>query len=262
MRNNVEELKAQIDELAERGMQIIAKENPANPNRKSYELHKDLRASETIAVDYNAWYSEALPLVRFVLPERIDEFVSYFQPSKTRKHIIYETFRIADYITKVEENVSDFDISMSTFDTKESFSNLFKMQIGIVKSCRNRLESKLNDVKALLQAELFDHELESAKHLHKNNFYRAGGMLAGVVLESHLKSVCVTHKLVIPSKSTISNYNELLKNNSVIDTPTWRHLTLLGDLRNKCSHAKGEDPSADDVEMLIDGVEKIIKKVY
>jgi hypothetical protein len=93
-------------------------------------------------------------------------------------------------------------------------------------------------------------------------FYRAAGMLAGVVLETHLSKVCISHQIKLPLKPTISNYTELLKSNEIIETPIWRHLSLLGDLRNLCSHAKGREPTRDEVAELIDGVEKIIKKVY
>ncbi len=44
-------------------------------------------------------------------------------------------------------------------------------------------------------ADLFDSELESAKELSKKGFLRAGGALAGVVLEKHLAQVMTNHGL-------------------------------------------------------------------
>jgi HEPN domain len=257
MRNNIEILKTEIDRLVEDGFQIIKDEVGSNKKEDRFATSK--KSSNDVSVKYNVWYSESLPLIKLVLPERFDEFTSHYLPSKTRKKIIYETFRIADYLTKVEE-LALFDLI--SFDIQEAFINLFKVQLGIVKSCKNRLESKLDNIRAILQAELFDNELDSAKHLHKNMFYRASGMLAGVVLENHLKNVCLTHQIILPKNPTISNYNELLKNNDIIEITIWRHLSLLGDLRNICSHGKDKEPTRDEVSELIDGVTKMIKKIY
>jgi hypothetical protein len=53
-------------------------------------------------------------------------------------------------------------------------------------------------------------------------YLRASGALAGVTLKTHLSKVCKAHGIV-PKKAnpTISDYNEELKSNSVIDIPAW-----------------------------------------
>ena len=57
-------------------------------------------------------------------------------------------------------------------------------------------------------------------------------------------------------------YNEELKNAGVIDLPTWRHIQLLGDLRNLCCHDKKSEPTKDQAKDLLDGTTKICKTVY
>ena len=42
------------------------------------------------------------------------------------------------------------------------------------------------DIRQLVQADLFDSELDAADELGKKKFTRAAGALAGVVLERHL----------------------------------------------------------------------------
>lgn len=56
--------------------------------------------------------------------------------------------------------------------------------------------------------------------------------------------------------------NEELKNAGVIDLPTWRHIQLLGDLRNLCCHDKKSEPTKDQAKDLLDGTTKICKTVY
>ena len=115
----------------------------------------------------------------------------------------------------------------------------------------------------MLQADIFDSELEAARELAKKGFVRGGGAIAGVVLEKHLGHVCKMHNLKSRKKHlTISDYYQLLKENEIIDTAKWRFIQHLGDLRNLCDHNKDREPTKDDVQELVEGVGKIIKTVF
>ena len=97
----------------------------------------------------------------------------------------------------------------------------------------------------------------------KNGFLRGAGAIAGVVLEAHLMQVCSNHALSLRKKHpSINDFNSLLKDNNVIDVPTWRFIQRLGDLRNLCDHKQQKDPTTDDVLELTDGTEKIIKTIF
>ncbi|WP_217644084.1 hypothetical protein [Granulicella pectinivorans] len=133
----------------------------------------------------------------------------------------------------------------------------------MVKSAKSRFESSLFDIRQLLQADLFDSELEAASHLLKNNFARAAGALAGVVLERHLGEVCASHKLPLRKKDpSINDLNQALKDAGVIETSQWRFVQLLGDIRNTCDHSKDAEPTAADVKELVDGVAKVTKTIF
>lgn len=103
-----------------------------------------------------------------------------------------------------------------------------------------------------------------ASYLLDNSFKRAAGAMAGVVLERHLKQVCLNHDARVPKKRqvSISDLNDALKQNKIIDTPDWRRIQLLGDLRNKCDHEKDVDPTDDEVNELIAGVKKITQTLF
>jgi hypothetical protein len=60
----------------------------------------------------------------------------------------------------------------------------------------------------------------------------------------------------------ISELNDILKKNDVLDVPTWRFIQHLGDLRNLCDHKKSHDPTTERIHELIEGVRKIIKTVF
>ena len=87
--------------------------------------------------------------------------------------------------------------------------------------------------------------------------------MAGVVLERHLKEVCANHNVVIRKKRPqLSDLYEALKKASVIDTPQWRSIQYLGDIRNLCSHDGETEPTADQVGELLDGVTKVTKTIF
>jgi hypothetical protein len=138
-----------------------------------------------------------------------------------------------------------------------------QQQVAIVGSAKARFESSLFDIRQLVQADLFDSEIDAANHLLKNKFARAAGALGGVVLEKHLGEVCSNHKVPLQKKKepTISDLNDALKKADVIDTAQWRFVQHLGDIRNLCDHNKKVDPADEQVQDLLLGVAKVTKTI-
>src|SRR5690606_16568401 len=108
-----------------------------------------------------------------------------------------------------------------------------------------------------------DSELLAAKELNIKGFVRGAGAIAGVVIEKHLLQVCFNHNINITKKNpSISDFNDKLKTEDVYETPIWRKIQHLGDLRNLCDHNKDKEPTREQVAELIDGVDNIIKTIY
>lgn len=205
---------------------------------------------------YQHWYSEALPLVKQLLPDRLNDFVKLYEKPKTRKSISFESYRIEDACQGLKTTLRGEIQADAT-----AAISLLDQQIAIVEAVSRRFESSLFDIKQLVQADLFDSELDTARALLKSGFLRAAGAIAGVVLEGHLKQVCENHSL--PKKSgTISVLNEALKAADTIDLAQSRHIQFLGDIRNKCSHKNSNEPTQNEIEDLLNGVDKVIKTVF
>lgn len=208
--------------------------------------------------EYQIWYSESKILIKQLLPDRLEDFVRYYEKPKTRKEITAENYKIEDYLQGLSITRGVREVVGPT-----AAIPLFQQQLEILKSINRRFESSLFDIKQLVQADLFDNELTSARELLNHNFLRAAGAVAGVVLEKHLGNVCASHNLKLSKKNpTISDFNEYLKSSSVLDIPTWRHIQFLGDIRNLCDHNKDVEPTYEQVKDLIDGVEKVIKTIF
>jgi len=105
-------------------------------------------------------------------------------------------------------------------------------------------------------------EVSVARDLAKVSL-RAAGALVGVVIEGHLQKVATAHALKLTKQHpTIADLNDPLKAASVIDTPTWRKISFLADIRNLCSHKKDVEPTKEQVEELIQGAEWLTKSVF
>lgn len=227
------------------------------PSSKAKEIVKDLPSFEE---DYQSWYSEVKVLIKQLLPDRLSDFVRHYEKPKPRKDITYENYRIEDYLQGLSVTRG---LEKQKVVGPDAAIPHYRQQLAILKSVKARFESSLFDIRLLVQADLFDSELDAAKELAKNKFTRAAGALAGVVLERHLAQVCDNHNIKITKKNPgIADFNESLKSANVIDVPQWRFIQHLADLRNLCDHSRKVDPTGAQVDDLIAGVMKISKAIF
>ncbi len=245
MNNAQEKIRTKIDTLIKQGEELL----------KNLEK-RDEEGYLTFVNGYESWYSKTLVLIKTLLPDRFDDFVSSYNNGLRAfaLHLPGDVLKRSPWIDLYGLNIDDSLIVQATA--------LFRGQLALFRTLGDI--NAIYNIQELLYAEMFDSELEAAKELNKKGFHRAAGAVAGVVLESHLKKVCVNHNLTLPPEKTrsINKYNDMLKQAGIIDTPTWRHIQYLADLRNKCDHDKGTEPTRDEIDDLIKGVNKIIKTVF
>lgn len=241
---NLEKYKKDIDSLIKKGEKLLS----------------ILRSNEDLVKfrkEYEIWYSESLSLIKIVLPSRVEDFEKYYYQKGEKS--------LKDYIIYTPPRSEGVKLDFDYIPAKEVdyAKSLFENQLGIVKAVRRRFESSLFDIKQLVQADLFDSELDAARELNKKGFTRGAGAVAGVVLEGHLSQVCENHKIkVTKKKPTINDYNQLLKDSDVIEMKDWRFIQLLADLRNLCDHNKKREPKKEEIKELIKGVDKITKTIF
>jgi hypothetical protein len=188
------------------------------------------------------------------------EFRELYLPKKPPKELERRFYSISDYLQGV---VVRNPGGSEMFNFSSVALAKFKEQVSILVSARDRLGRLLADIAGTLEATLLDDELEAAEALLKAKHLRSAGIVAGVVLERHLKSVVATHQLSLGrNKAQIANLNNALKEAGVIDVPRWRAIQRLGDLRNLCGHDGEREPTTDDVREMIDGTQKIVADVF
>lgn len=265
MASNLDRYKADLDRLIWLADDMLLDlhfqeiEGNGKLNAEHEELKKKL--SGAFQRHYQKWYTESLAVVRQLIPDRLAEFEDLYKGDGRRKEVNAVTYNIQDWLMGVraaedytgEKRFNDFAAASMRMDT----------QAKILKSAAQRFESSLFDIRQLVQADLFDSELDAARELLKHKFLRAAGAIAGVVVEKHLAQVAANHQVVIRKQHpTIADLNDPLKAAGVIDTPLWRNIQRLADLRNLCDHSKNREPTSDEVGELIDGVDKLVKTLF
>jgi hypothetical protein len=207
---------------------------------------------------YQLCFSKAQAVIRQVLPDRLNDFNSYYEYPKPRKDITFQNYMIRDALQGlVIRWVGEIKV-----DDSAAIPEFFQ-QLNIVKAAKAALGSRLLELKTILQADLFDSEVESARALMKAGYFRAAGAICGVVIEKHLAQVCNTHDVTIRKKSPgISDLSQALRDNDTITVPEWRFNQHLADIRNLCDHSKGREPTKQEIEDLLSGTEKVLKTIF
>ncbi len=265
MATNLDRYKKDAERLIKMGQMLLysmhAQYTPDQIEFEGAKLNsaKFLQKYGHFSDGYQSWYSEAKALVKQLLPDRLADFVRHYEKPKPRKDITFESYRIEDCL----QGLTVTDNWRGVIANSASAIPHFRQQLKIVQAVKDRFESSLFDIRQLVQADLFDSELEAARELAKKGFLRAAGAVAGVVLEKHLVQVASNHSISgKKAHPTISDLNDALKGNDVYEVPEWRRVQRLGDIRNICDHGKTREPTADEIQELIDGTDKFMKTVF
>ena len=263
---NLDRYRSDIERLLKKGRNLssamvlkslLEREDASAAQKKTAEdaLNKLPNFDES----YQAWYSEALRCISQLLPDREADFIAYYKPDRTRKEITNGNYTISDYLRGITVTRGPL---VDVVAKPDAAIPVFEQQLSIIEAVNQRFESSLFDIRALVQADFFDNELDSAAELNMKGFQRAAGAVAGVVLEEHLATVCEQHMIPMPMNATISKLNDLLKEKEVLDLPTWRFIQRLGDLRNLCDHKRPQEPTVENIDELVAGARKVTKTVY
>lgn len=259
MASNIEKYKEEIDKLYKTGVQLqlgmleeLGKLDK-NQQKEVLEIVKPI----SFLQNYERWYSESLVAIKQILPDRLEDFKLLYKNDK-RKVTDYLSYTISDYLINLKVTIG----LQVKVDSSAAYPK-FQQQLNILESTRKRFTSLLFDIKQLLQADLFDTELDSARELAKKGFLRAAGAIAGVLIEKHLREVLTNRNIKITKTNPgISDLNEQLKNNNIIEVPQWRHIQLLADIRNLCDHKKTREPKKEEINDLLDGTNKLLKTIH
>ena len=263
-RPRVAEIRDRLDELIEEGRSLVSAVQTAHATLSDRKAHPDMIPE----IQYQTWYTEATRVIRDILPERLAEFRALYDPSDgstevPKSRLSYGIRHFLSGYTRWTGGTETTGLRRPQLPYSAVALRKLEIQVAILEAARLPLDSVLADIRGIVQADLFDSELAAARHLHENGYVRAAGVLSGVVLESHLQTVCATHSVAYQKqKPTISDLSQYLRQSGIIDLPVERRIQALADIRNLCSHKDRRDPTHDEAEQLIDGVDNTIKTIH
>src|SRR6266852_2408784 len=100
---NIEKYKDEIARLVRQGHALsLAMLLEISPETRKTLKKADLKNVPEFDSAYQSWYSEAVACVRQLLPDRLDDFISYYKPLKPRKDFNAATYTISDYLQGLE----------------------------------------------------------------------------------------------------------------------------------------------------------------
>lgn len=134
--------------------------------------------------------------------------------------------------------------------------DVFRRLRPIFKAAKDDYESGLlSNFKALVQAEIFDSELEQARELLKSKYIGAAAVVAGVVLETALRDMCIQNDIPI---SKLDKMNSDLAKAGAYNKFQQKRVTAIAELRNQAAHGHWVDLSVNNVEAMINDVEALL----
>lgn len=129
---------------------------------------------------------------------------------------------------------------------------------GVLRALRTAyLGGYLDTISDLVRADLFDDFLEMASHLLERGYKDPAAVIAGSVLEEHLRKLCQRHKIQTVAEDKpkpASRMNDELAAAGAYGKLDGKSVTAWLDLRNRAAHAKYDEYTAEQVRLMVHGV--------
>jgi HEPN domain len=192
---------------------------------------------------YEQWYLTASSLIDKYLVGQLSDFQYWYSPSSSTGVRDFIGLRVFSQHENIEEVLADF-------------VNVFERQITTILALPSVVDVQEMQLRKIISADLARTEIEEAEMLLMANHYRAAGVIAGVALELHLKTLCDVNNVSHPPKATLDPLANALYKDGKIDVTELKNIQYLASIRNKCSHP---NPVAEtDARKLVEEVKKIV----
>lgn len=132
----------------------------------------------------------------------------------------------------------------------------FEGQLAVLKALLDDLDcGHLANLRGLIRAEVFGEFIEQAQHLHDEGYWQPAAVVAGAVLEDHLRKLCDKYPhVVLPAKPKLDFMNAELAKAGEYDVLVQKRITYLADIRNKAAHGRWNEFTSPDSHDLVQSV--------
>lgn len=151
---------------------------------------------------------------------------------------------------------------MFTDRTANFFTRDAEEGLAILEAIREEISGGwLSTIKNLVASEFFADFITMAEHLLETNYKDPAAVVAGSVLEEHLRQLCIKNELDVEderdgrmSPRKADRLNTDLAKSDVYNKLDQKSITAWLDLRNNAAHGKYEAYSNDQVKQMINGI--------
>lgn len=147
--------------------------------------------------------------------------------------------------TEADQNQT-FDIGIARFE---------RMRAVFLAAKEDFEGGYLNSLRNLVQAEVFTSELEQAEQLLSSGYASAAAVIAGVVLETTVRSLCTDRGI---AHGKLDKMNADLAKVGAYNSLQQKRITAMAAIRNSAAHGKADEFIPGDVKGMINDVERFL----
>lgn len=208
-----------------------------------------------------------------VLAQRFSELVSQIDEVEATKR--HERVGPSEMIYVDNDKLLNWKVKARNLLSKacgkesEHYSDFKKYEGGMVTNyvIMNRLKAVflaakedyeggyLNSMRNLVQAEVFDNELEQASELHDAGYKLPAAVVAGVVLETTLRQMCTDRSIPI---GKLDKMNADLAKTRAYNSLVQKQITALAGIRNSAAHGHPEEFTDSDVANMVSQIRAFV----
>lgn len=138
----------------------------------------------------------------------------------------------------------------------DSSHKIFKRVNSVFEAAKEDFQAGyLVSIRSLIQAEVFDTELEQAQEFLRLSYKVPAAVIAGTVLESAIRELCSRNNI---AHGKLDKMNADLTKAGVYNGIVQKRITHLAAVRNSAAHGNDAEFKTYDVKAMIDEVEQII----
>lgn len=142
-----------------------------------------------------------------------------------------------------------------SFDTN---TRIISRLIPILKAAYDDFKNGfLTSFKQIVQADVFDSELEQARSLLNSGYKNSAAVIAGVVLETAIKELCLNNEIELEKKK-LTRLNEDLAKAGVYNPLQQKLITAMADIRNNAAHGNYDQFTEENVHRMIEDIERFL----
>jgi hypothetical protein len=132
---------------------------------------------------------------------------------------------------------------------------------GIVEALREDYAAgRMQSFKELVHADLFSDFLEMAEYFLEEGHKDPAAVMAGGVLEEHLRKLSAKNKITLPPMPKLDTMNSDLKKAGAYGMNEHKQVTAWAGLRNDAAHAKYSSYTIGEVKQMVAGIRDFLSR--